>query len=167
MGELMKYSADELVTFLIEENLQGDLLTAIMNSSEQYGVLAVTGKVEKTDNWYQFVFDKIGIDLEPFEMSNTSEEVAQKMMKNPQHVSACVVLCKDVAQVIIDYCEGPAEIKQLSLWSMVFKDLFTQLGIDTKGKLKKFIENGMNKQAKANENSQKFVQLFGGANIEI
>lgn len=158
----MKYCPMELVEYVMQEGKQGDLLTAVMNNDADYGVLPVNGKVEKTDNWYQYVFDNIGIDLEPFEMTNTSEETAIKMMENPQNVSACVVLHNEVAQVIIDYCEGTDEEKELNLWSLVFADMFEQLKIDTKGKLKKFIENGLVKQYMYNSNDKKLMSLLSG-----
>lgn len=158
----MKYCPKELAEYVIAEGLQGELLTAIMNNDADYGVLPVKGKGEKTETWFQYIFDNIGIDLEPFEMTNTSEETATKMMNNPQNVTACVILHNEVAQVIIDYCEGTDEEKQINLWSLVFADMFEQLEIDTKGKLKKFIEKGIEKQGRFNANDKQLMQLLSG-----
>ena len=157
----MKYTAEELATYVFDEDLQSDLITAIMNL-DGYKVLPVTGKVEKTPKGYQYTFDPIGLDLEPYEIQNIDEANLEKMRKHPEDVSACLMLHHEVAEVLIDYCHGTAAEQEYSLWLQVFANMFSVLDIDTKGKLKKYIQNGMQKQLVYNELDKKVTQLFTG-----
>lgn len=160
----MIYSPAELVNYIFENELEADLFAAIITNNEGYKVLPVSGKAVNSQSGCQFEFDDIGLELEPYVFSEEEVQLfGDKIVEHPENVSACLILYDNQVQAAIDYCDGSDDEKRESMWARIFNDLFTQLGMNTHGKVKKFIERGLQNQHTYNAIEQSKMRLMQNA----
>lgn len=132
----MKYTPDELYNYVIKNDLKFDFINATMNNNKDFAMLLIETEFIKNDS-------KIFLKYGEMELIEITDKNLLKSIENKDNISIFISKLKDeytVHYLVLDTFNQD-EI-DINITEFIIKTTLEILEINTKGKLKVFLEKG-------------------------
>ncbi len=139
----MKYSAEELYNWSVENGYKDRLVEAQFYNNMGYDARPLEGGIVEKDGKFFYkgsVANGFEVEESIGDGSEKQNKLLEKMQKNPKLLKASIVSFDKKYHILMAFGETEKERKE-SLAKKTIMDMFNLLGIDTTGKVKKFVED--------------------------